>query len=104
LGFLTQDRLDQEENAYGAAGGVPQVVWTNGTLASLAVGAFVRMLSPWFAYAAEYEWLELDGNDQTVSRSQQPKYNVKGPCSHFSPQDQGDPFFDVSKLSALRVR
>ena len=55
-GFLTQDRIDQEENTYGAIGGVPQVVWTNGTLASLAVGAFMKMLTPWFPRSADYEW------------------------------------------------
>jgi molybdopterin-synthase adenylyltransferase len=102
LGFLTQDRLEQEENEYGAAGGVPQVIWTNSTLASLAVGAFVRMFTPWFPYSADYEWLELDGNSQTVSRSQQPQFNIKGPCRHFSAKDLGDPFFDVTTLSSQR--
>jgi len=32
LGFLTQQRLDREENDYADAGINPQVVWTNGTL------------------------------------------------------------------------
>jgi molybdopterin-synthase adenylyltransferase len=97
--FLTQDRLDQEENEYGAAGRVPQVIWTNSTLASLAAGAFVRMFTPWFPYLAEYEWLELDGNIQTVSRSQQPQFNILGPCRHFPARDLGNPFFDVTTLS-----
>jgi molybdopterin/thiamine biosynthesis adenylyltransferase len=96
IGFLTQERVNQEENEYGAAGGVPQVVWTNGTLASLAVGSFVRLFTPWFRYSSDYEWLELDGNNQTVSRSRQPQYNVKGPCEHFSQSDVGDPFFDLA--------
>ncbi|MCF8534116.1 MAG: ThiF family adenylyltransferase [Reyranella sp.] len=98
IGFLTEERLNREENEYGAAGGVPQVVWTNGTLASLAVGAFMRMVTPWFPHSAEYEWLELDGNSQTVSQSEQPKYNIQGPCPHFPAQDQGDPFFTLSAL------
>ena len=59
LGFLTQQRLEREENEYGDAGINPQVVWTNGTLASLAVGAFVRLLTPWFRYSRDFEWLEL---------------------------------------------
>ena len=63
----------------------------------MAVGAFMRLLTPWFPYSADFEWLELDGNSQTVSHSQQPKYNVRGPCSHFSAQHQGDPFFDISE-------
>jgi hypothetical protein len=95
LGFLTQQRLEREENNYGHAGINPQVVWTNGTLASLAVGAFVRLLTPWFRYARDFEWLELDGDNQLVSRSRQPDYVMKGPCEHFVASDLGDPFFDL---------
>lgn len=98
LGFLTQQRLDREEDNYGQAGINPQVVWTNGTLASLAVGAFVRLLTPWFDFKRKYEWLELDGNDQLVTRSRQPDYALKGPCEHFRPADLGDPFFDLRKV------
>ena len=100
LGFLTQERLDKEENNYGDAGIHPQVVWTNGTLASLAVGAFVRMLTPWYEDASRnVEWLELDGDNQLVSRSRQPQYTVKGPCTHFIAHDRGDPFFELNGLN-----
>jgi hypothetical protein len=102
LGFLTQQRLDQEENDYGNAGINPQVVWTNGTLASLAVGAFVRLFTPWFNYKRDFEWLELDGNQQLVSQSRQPEYVMKGPCQHFSPREVGDPFFDLSNMKIGR--
>lgn len=98
LGFLTPDRLEQEENDYGDAGGNPQVIWTNGTLASLAVGTFVRLVTPWFESPQEFEWLELDGNSQTVSRSQQPDYATEGPCRHYRASDVGDPFFDLTRL------
>jgi molybdopterin/thiamine biosynthesis adenylyltransferase len=98
LGFLTQERLDQEENRYGDVGINPQVVWTNGSLASLAVGAFVRLLTPWFPYNRDYEWLELDGNRQLISESEQPQYFVQGPCSHFPHEEVGDPFFDITSL------
>lgn len=74
LGSLTQDRLDQEENDYGDAGINPQVVWTNGILASLAVGEFVRLFTPWFKSTKKYVWLELEGNNQLVSKSRQPEY------------------------------
>jgi hypothetical protein len=102
LGFLTQQRLDREEDDYGHAGINPQVVWTNGTLASLAVGAFVRLLTPWFDYVRDFEWLELDGNNQLVSRSRQPDYAPQGPCRHFPASDLGDPFFDLQKLQQGR--
>ncbi len=102
LGFLTSERLLEEENKYGDAGINPQVVWTNGTLASLAVGQFVRLLTPWFHGAQEYEWLELDGNLQHVTASSQPIYFPKGPCPHHRTEDLGDPFFDVRQFSTER--
>lgn len=95
LGFLTEDRLTREENRYGDAGINPQVVWTNGMLASLAVGAAVRLLTPWSGRGRTYDWLELDGNEQLVTQSEQPKYSIHGPCSHFSSRDLGDPFFSL---------
>lgn len=98
MGFLTQAHLNKEEDDYGDAGINPQVVWTNGTLASLAIGAFVRLMCPWTPSAACYEWLELDGNSQQVVPSQQPAYMPKGPCTHFRPEDIGDPFFSVRGL------
>jgi hypothetical protein len=98
LGFLTQQRLDREEDNYGQAGINPQVVWTNGTLASLAVGAFVHLLTPWFRSTRDYEWLELDGNNQLVSRSRQPDYVLRGPCEHFAAGELGDPFFDLRNV------
>ena len=97
LGFLTQDRLDQEENRYGDAGINPQVVWTNGTLASIAVGAFVKLVTPWFDDQQDFEWLELDGNRQTITPSEQPQYVLRGLCTHFGTRDLGDPFFNLEK-------
>jgi molybdopterin/thiamine biosynthesis adenylyltransferase len=100
LGFLTPDKLAQEENRYGDVGINPQVVWTNGTLASLAVGAFVKLFTPWFDSRENYTWLELDGNSQTVTPSQQPQYFPRAPvCPHHGgPDGLGDPFFDLRKL------
>jgi molybdopterin/thiamine biosynthesis adenylyltransferase len=105
LGFLTQERLDQEENRYGDAGINPQVVWTNGTLASIAVGAFVRLVTPWYDDPRDYEWLELDGNHQIIGASEQPEYAMRGPCTHFPPRDLGDPFFDLRQaLNSERLQ
>jgi molybdopterin/thiamine biosynthesis adenylyltransferase len=102
LGFLTQKRLDREENDYGDVGINPQVVWTNGTLASLAVGAFVRLFTPWFDNSRDFEWLELDGDNQLVSRSRQPEYTIKGPCKHFTSDGLGEPFFELSRLQQIK--
>lgn len=97
LGFLTPERLAREENDYGDAGINPQVVWTNGTLASLAVGEFIRMRTPWLPADEPYVWLELDGNSQTVTKSRQPSYRpVPETCAHHGGSDGlGDPFFKL---------
>lgn len=98
IGFLTDERLNQEENRYGDAGINPQVVWANGTLASLAVGAFIKLVTPWFPAGESFTWLELDGNAQTVSRSQQPQYQpCVDSCPHHGGADGlGDPFFSLT--------
>ncbi len=99
LGFLTSERLSQEENKYGDAGINPQVVWTNGTLASLAIGMFVKLIAPWCPFEESYVWLELEGNKQLVTSSQQPRHNLTGaPCSHYNTDGIGDQFFDLTKL------
>lgn len=100
LGFITPERLAREENRYGDAGINSQVVWTNGTLASLAVGAFVKLVSPWFPAQETYAWLELDGNAQTVAPSRQPHYAPPfETCPHRGGRDGlGDPFFSISDL------
>ncbi|MGH8291255.1 MAG: HesA/MoeB/ThiF family protein [Steroidobacteraceae bacterium] len=99
LGFITPERLAQEENRYRDAGINPQVVWTNGTLASLAVGALIKLVTPWFPTQELYTWLELDGNSQTVTPSAQPQYRViPETCPHRGGRDGlGDPFFALTR-------
>lgn len=102
LGFLTPDNLAREENDYGDAGINPQVVWTNGMLASLAVGAFMPLVTPWWETSVSYLWLELDGNRQTVTPSRQPDYFPRqAVCPHHGGADGlGDPFFDIRTLAS----
>ena len=97
LGFINSGRLAKEENAYGAAGINPQVVWANGVLASLAVGEFVKLRTPWFTQTESYIWLEFDGNSQTVTRSLQPQFaDIPVKCPHHGGADGlGDPFFNL---------
>jgi molybdopterin-synthase adenylyltransferase len=103
LGFLTPDKLAQEEDRYGDAGINPQVVWTNGNLASLAVGAFIKLITPWLSSAERFTWLELDGNAQTVTPSQIPNYTPRQQvCPHHGgAEGLGDPFFDIRSLRRL---
>jgi len=94
LGFITEARLAREAEAYGAAGGRPQVIWPNGVLASSAVGLFMQLLTPWCDTEPGPIFLEYDGNSQSVSRSPVLDHLAGKKCDHFgSVNDLGDPFF-----------
>src|SRR5208282_3603331 len=61
MGIIDDRALGLEAQQYGAAGGRPQVVWQNGLLASLAVGFFVQLVSPWHKGLNLPLLLEFDG-------------------------------------------
>ncbi len=69
MGIIDDRALELEAQQYGAAGSRPQVVWPNGLLASLAVGFFVQLMSPWHTRLDLPILVEFDGNAQTVSPS-----------------------------------
>jgi hypothetical protein len=99
LGFLRDDLLAKEAENYGAAGDRPQVVWANGVLASIAVGVFTQLLTPWHATHTPTVYLEYDGNAQTVGISRRLEYMEGRKCSHFSHlHDLGDPFWVPKKV------
>lgn len=96
LGFLTDDRLAEEQRRYGAAGGRPQVIWPNGVLASTAVGQMMGLLLPWNKGMKPSVMIEYDGNRQTMRESSKLQCLVDRPCSHFSgPDALGDPFYSA---------
>jgi molybdopterin-synthase adenylyltransferase len=64
MGLVTDDALAKEAARFGAAGGKPQVVWPNGTLASIAVGFFMKLVTPWETHKATPLLLEYDGDLQ----------------------------------------
>lgn len=92
LGFLNDQTLYQEAEKYGAAGGRPQVVWTNGVLASIAVGLVVDLLTGWNGVPQHGEYLHFDGNTHQVSRSPRIQY-APSTCAHFPPESVGEPVF-----------
>lgn len=96
-GFITDDRLKQEANRYGAAGGRPQVVWSNGVLASTAIGLMTQILTPWYQDSLVFVYLEYDGNKGTVSRSAHMDALKERICPHHPPDETGDPLFDIRK-------
>ncbi len=84
LGFITDKRLKEEAQRYGEAGGRPQVVWPNGTLASIAVGKFMALLTPWHPDLQPSFYTEYDGNRMVAFPS--PKLAVLAGvrCKHYS--------------------
>ena len=96
-GFITDDRLKREANRYGAAGGRPQVVWSNGVLASTAIGLLTQILTPWYQNPPAFVYLEYDGNKGTVSRSAHMDTVKECVCPHHPPDETGDPMFDIRK-------
>jgi len=96
MGFLHEDLLAREAANYGAAGSKPQVIWPNGVLASLAVGIFVQLMTPWQKNHRRVWYLEYDGNSQTVATSNRLAHLAGTVCNHFSSlEDLGDPFWGV---------
>jgi molybdopterin-synthase adenylyltransferase len=93
MGILDKESIADEVRRYGAAGGRPQVVWPNGVLASVAVGLFVQLVTPWHDHPISTAYLEYDGNSHTVKVSNRLAALAGRQCSHFHPGDRGDAFF-----------
>jgi len=89
MGIITDDDLAKEQ--YGAAGGNPQVVWSNGVLASIAVGLLVEMVTPWFRTGTLSAVLRYDGNAQTIAPDSAVEHIRGRKCPHFSTGAVGDP-------------
>lgn len=92
LGFLNDERLRQEADHYGAAGDRPQVIWSNGVLASVAVGILVDLLTGWRGLPRRGEYLHYDGNSHELSRSPRLEY-APATCLHFPLEEIGEPRF-----------
>lgn len=86
MGLVTDDALAKEAERYGAAGAKPQVVWPNGALASIAVGFFMKLVTPWETRKAMPLLLEYDGDLQTVMPSNKLAY-LPGYCIQSSPSN-----------------
>ena len=102
-GLVTDERLTQEAGKYGAAGSRPQVVWSNGVLASTAVGLVTQLLTPWFKGIPGFVYLDYDGNRGTLTPNDRMGLFQNKVCSHHPPDETGDPLFDVRVFDRLRA-
>lgn len=102
-GFITDERLEQEAKRYGAAGSRPQVVWSNGVLASTAVGLLTQVLTPWYPDPPSFVFLDYDGNKGTITRNARMDLLKTHICAHHPADETGDPLFDIRK-QAFRPR
>jgi molybdopterin/thiamine biosynthesis adenylyltransferase len=100
MGIVTDEALAEEARKYGAAGGRPQVVWSNGVLASLAVGLVVQMVTPWNRRARAGAYLSYDGNTGLVIEAERFRRWASLSCPHHPSAAVGDMSFDVRKLIA----
>ncbi|GAB4070703.1 ThiF family adenylyltransferase [Ancylobacter sonchi] len=94
-GLITDERLAQEAQRYGAAGSRPQVVWSNGALASTAVSIVTQILTPWFKGPPVFVFLDYDGNKGSITPNKR-MVMLKGcGCTHHPLDEAGDPLFDI---------
>lgn len=88
MGFINDRVLREEANGYGHVGANPQVVWSNGVLASTAVSLMVGATTQWKASGLQSTYLEYDGNNDTLSHSSMMHLISTRQCPHF-PEELG---------------
>jgi hypothetical protein len=81
-GFLNQDDLTKEAERYGEDGGRPQVVWSNGVLASNAIGLLAEVITNWTKMNNKLQHLTYEGNYHTMKPSIYIKTYSDG-CEHY---------------------
>ena len=91
-GYLTEEKLSIEAAKYGNTGGRPQVVWSNGVLASTAVGVFVDLVTGWTGQSRRLVYLEYDGNSGIVNHHIRGKFAEEN-CTHYKLSDIGSPLY-----------
>jgi len=90
MNFLTDEVLAEEARRYGAAGGRPQVVWSNGVLCSAAVGIIADLATGWSRIGRDSICLNFRGSNLSLSDDPRLRY-LLGPCPHYPLSEAGDP-------------
>ncbi|MGC4101103.1 ThiF family adenylyltransferase [Ferruginibacter sp.] len=92
IGFLTDEKLKKEAAKYGDVGGHPQVVWSNGVLASTAVGILIDLITGWTKQKDRLIYLSYDGNSGSVQDHVRIGF-VEKTCVHYNLGNTGEPQF-----------
>lgn len=87
-GFLNQNDLTKEAERYGEDGGRPQVIWSNGILASNAIGVLVELITNWTMLNNKLHHLTYEGNYHTIKPSIYLKSYKEG-CIHYPIKSTG---------------
>ena len=94
-GFMTEEKLAIEASKYGNVGGNPQVVWSNGVLASNAIGIMVDLLLGWSGLEDRQVYLSYDGTRGLLAEHSRLRV-TPNKCEHFPLSEIGPPrFIDV---------
>ncbi len=94
MGFLSNADLAREARRYGDAGPRPQVVWSNGVLASAAVGVAVDLVTDWSQSPPDRPvYLCYRGSTGTLTPHPRLDFLPSEPCVHFPLANCGDPKF-----------
>jgi hypothetical protein len=96
LHFLTDERLALEAAKYGDVGGRPQVVWSNGALASTAVGVAMDLFCDWTKQLRDVVYLSYDGNTGYIGPHPMLPLLDLTCCSHY-------PLNEVGPVRYVRV-
>lgn len=90
MGVLSERTLSQEAQNYGNAGERPQVVWSNGVLASTAVGFCMELLTGWSRWACLPLRMDYKGSMGHISRSGFLDC-IEDNCTHYPIHQAGEP-------------
>lgn len=93
MGFLNEKALREEAAEYGAAGDKPQVVWSNGILASSAVGVVVDLLTDWSKKIRGPFYQTFRGSAFLLEPDKRLPICRDIHCNHFPLRQMGDTHF-----------
>jgi len=100
-GFLSEENLAEEVGKYGDAGGLPQVIWSNGVLSSTAIGIAVDLITGWSGQKSRRVYLSYNGNTNIVIPHINGDFPSNRKCIHFPFNNVGPTIWGKPKKNKL---